>query len=159
MTNYLKIKETVEKNSVLELSSSFTKAGSIFTFVLALVFFLIVITSITTHPGAIKGNMMLTLALITLIFGLSTYQLLHAADAKLKGKQLILKTVLGKEYQIHVNQIQNVSGFALKSTKYTIIKFADIDNTLRTILILNSNSIIFGRETSAKDIIQIAQQL
>ena len=158
MTNYLKIKESVEKNYSLNLSSSFTKFVAILSAVLLSLLAIFALYKMLSDPYNIDASSFFFFLLIGVITALSIYQVLHIADAKLKGKYLILKTIPGKEYQIHINQIQSISGFALKSTRYMVIKFPDADNNIQTILILNAHSIFNSEKLNAKDIIEMAQK-
>ena len=103
MTNYLKIKESVEKNYSLNLSSSFTKFVAILSAVLLSLLAIFALYKMLSDPYNIDASSFFFFLLIGVITALSIYQVLHIADAKLKGKYLILKTIPGKEYQIHIN--------------------------------------------------------
>ena len=70
-----------------------------------------------------------------------------------------MKKVIGKKYEVDVSQVEKVSSFQSKSTKYTTVKFKDNNGNPEKALILNSNSIIFGKEVTAGEVIKLAQQI
>ena len=159
MRNLEQVKEKIEKEQIIYLSSNFTKAGAIIGVLAAIAAAVIFLPKIFTNPEGFKFNLLLVGILTIVFLALAFYQLIYAADAKLKGKKLILKKVIGTSYEIDVNQVEKVSTFKSKSTKYTTVSFKGNNGNPEKALILNSNSIIFGRETSAGDIIEFAKSV
>lgn len=156
MEDLEQIKTDLENGYTVELSSGFTRAGAIFT-VLA-VGFLAVILLAVIEAGTMSKKLIAGSVLALLVY-LSLYQLIYAATAELEGKQLRLKKVIGKRYEVDVNQVEKVSMFNLKNTKYSIIRFKDNNGNPAKALILNSNSPLFGVDVAAGEVIQMAQKM
>lgn len=159
MRNLEQVKETIEKEQIIYLSSNFTKVGVIIGALAAIATAIIFLPNIFTNPDGFKFNFFLLVILIMVFLGLAFYQLIYAAEAKLKGKKLILKKVIGTTYEIDINQVEKVSTIKSKSTKYTTVTFKGNNGNPEKVLILNSNSILTGREVSAGDIINFAKTI
>lgn len=156
MEDLEQIKTDLENGYTVELSSSFTRAGAIFT-VLAVGFIAVILLAvIETAPMSKK---LIAGSVLALLVYLSLYQLIYAATAELEGKLLRLKKVIGKRYEVDVNQVEKVSMFSLKNTKYSIIRFKDNEGNPAKALILNSNSLLFGVDVAAGEVIKMAQKM
>ena len=159
MDDLEKIAKKIEQEQRIQLSSDFTKVGAITGIIAgvgAAVFFSY---EVLTISGPLQWNKLLAGVLGFVLFFLTLYQLMYAAEADLKGKKLNIKKVIGKSYEIDVNQVTKLSSFNSKSTKYTLVRFTAPTGKLEKALILNNNSILLGREIVAGDVIKLAQQI
>ncbi len=159
MRDLEKLREKIQKEQTIQLSSDFTKGGAILGVVISVVAAFFLVPKILNNPDGFQTNMLIAGLLLLVLIFLTFYQLIFAAEAELKGKKLKMKKVIGKEYEVDVSQVEKVSSFQSKSTKYTIVKFKDINGNPEKALILNSNSIIFGKEVTAGEVIKLAQQI
>ena len=154
-----KLREKIHNEQTIQLSSDLTKGGAIFGVVISVVVAFFLIPIILGNSDGLQANILIAgLLLIVLIF-FAFYQLIFVAEAELKGKRLKMKKVIGKRYEIDVGQVKKVSSFKSKSTTYTTVKFKDDNGNSEKILILNSNSIIFGKGVTAGEVIKLAQQV
>jgi hypothetical protein len=153
------LKEEIKDGRTIQLSSNFTKGGSILGALVAVIaaFFLVPIIQ-SNQTGLETRTIIGGLLLLLLVFA-TFYQLIFAAKAELTGRNLKLKKVIGTAYEIDISQIVGVSTFHSKNTKYTTVKFKDNNGNPQKVLILNSNSVIFGEEVAAGDVIKLAQQI
>lgn len=75
------------------------------------------------------------------------------------ARPLHLNNVIGKKYKVDVGQITKISSFRLKTTKYTQLRFTDEQGQAQKALILSSNSILFGKQATAGDVLKLAQKI
>ena len=136
----------------------FTKGGAILGVVISTVATILLAPKIINNPDGFEVHHGVAGLLLLALIYLTVYQLIFATEAELKGKTLKLKKVIGKKYEINVNQVEKISSFQTQSTKYTNIQFKDNNGNPERALILNSNSILFGKEVTAADVIKLAQQ-
>ena len=159
MKDLEKLVEQIKKEQTIYLSSDFTKGGAIIgvIFVVGASFF--IVPKLFDTSEGFQFNILIASALLLVLGAFAVFQLMYAAEAKLRGKKLILNKVIGKNYEVDVSQIEKISSFKSRSTKYTYLKFKGMDGNPEKALIFNSNSILFGKETSAGDVIKLAQQV
>ncbi len=149
----------IAAGKTVQLSSDFTKGGAILGVLSALGAAAFLAPKFFNNPEGVKWNVVFAGVLFLGLIYLTFYQLVFAAEASLKGKKLVLKKVIGKQYEIDVSQVEKLKSFQSKSTKYTLLHFRGNDGKPEKALILNSNSILFGKEITAGEVIQLAQQL
>ena len=154
-----RLKEKIQKEQTIQLSSDFTNGGAILGVVISVVAAFFLVPKILNNPEGFQANMLIAGLLLLVLIFLTFYQLFFAVEAELKGKKLKMKKVIGKKYEVDVSQVEKVSSFQSKSTKYTTLKFKDNNGNPEKALILNSNSIIFGKEVTAGEVIKLAQQI
>ena len=106
----------------------------------------------------IEQNVIIIIALFVFLNIYAGLQFFYSCEAYLKGKTLSIKKVFRKEININIETILEVNSFTIKSTKFTIIKY-ELDGRFEWASITNSNSIIFGIEYSAAEIIKIAKNI
>jgi len=86
------------------------------------------------------------------------YQFFRISDARLEGRSLKLKKILGSEINIDIDEIVKIRSFSAKSTKYTTIRYV-VGEKINKALIVNSDSALFGREISAGDVLKKAKEI
>ena len=152
------IKTALQRKEIVTLSSKMTHIGAYGAPVIALVGCAVFWSELlkSTRVDAIQ---MAIGGLLLIILGFSIYQLLVMSTATLEGKKVRLRKVLGKSYTFELKDIEKASSFALKNTRYTLLKFTDTDQKQQKVLLINSRSLLFGSEPSAKEIITLAQEL
>jgi hypothetical protein len=153
------LKQQIKHGEEIKLSSDFTTSGVILGLIVGLLGSAVLFSKIFNNLVDFKANILFAGVLMIVLLLLVLYQAAYAVTAKLEGKQLILKKVLGGRTELDVQQVHKISTFALKSTKYTNIKYTDSSGNTGRALIMNSNSLLFGREVSAGEIIKLAQAL
>ncbi|MTB51713.1 hypothetical protein [Lewinella sp. W8] len=154
-----KLREKIQKGQTIQLSSDFTKGGTYITIGISIIAAIFLTPKILDSSEGLQTNILLAGVMLLVLVALAIYQLLYAAEAELRGKKLTLKKITGKEFVIDVNQVNKTSSFQSRSTKYTILKFVDGSGNPETALIMNSNSILFGKEVTAGEVVKLAQQL
>ena len=159
MNDLVKLKRKIEQGEPIKLSSGFTKAGAISAVLLVLVVAYFMAPQMFNKSDGLQANVIVAGILFLVLIFLAFYQLIFASEAELTGKKLKLKKVIGKVYEINVDQIEKIRSFRSKSTKYTIIRFKTNNGLTEKALILNSNSILFGKEVTAGEAIEMAQKI
>jgi len=109
------------------------------------------------NPTNQQSNLIVALIVGIALAVFVVLQIVYISDAYIKGTELIFKRVFQKEEIIKLEQIKNTSEFTIKNTRYTIVKYLTSQSELKTRLIVNSRSLIFGNELSANQIISIAK--
>lgn len=121
MKNIEELKNQIARGTEIKISSKYTNFGVIGSIVGVFVILPLILTTIniTDDKGILIIASLLTLALAVL----TILQFKYAVNARLNGNSLIVKSVFGNEEQITLDQIQDLKEFALKNTKYTIVKY------------------------------------
>lgn len=158
MTIEERLKEKISRGHAVQLSSDITQ-GAVFLVALAAVIMAIVIGYKMTGEGGLSTNMLMAGGLTAALMAFAVFQTLHAAEAELKGKKLVLRKVIGPKYEVDVSRVVKMSSFNTQSTKYTLVRFQAEDGTEQKALIIGSNSLLFGRDHSAEDVIRLAQSV
>jgi hypothetical protein len=158
MSNSNSYRMELERELPIQLSSDWTKFIVIGSVVVGVLGSLFVFLVFDRSKGTPTTQFIGTIGLIAIV-GLVIYQLVIAAEAVLVAKNLTLNKIIGKEYDINVDDIEKLSSFSTRRIKYTFIRFVDDEGKTQRALILNSNSFIYGKEDTAIDIIKEAQSL
>lgn len=153
------IRESIRKKEAIQISTRFTKWGTVLSAFITIPAVLSLWVLVTSNLGSRGATQILVMLLLLVITGLIVFQTIFAAEAVLEGKQLFINKILGPKYELDVSQIDKISHFQLKRTQYTIVKFHDNQGIASTALIMNSNSIIWGKEVPAAEILKMAQQM
>lgn len=153
------IRESIRKKEAIQISTRFTKWGTVLSAFILIPAVLSLWLLLTSNLGSRGASQILAMLLLLVITCLIVFQTIFAAEAVLEGKQLFINKILGPKYELDVSQIDKISHFQLKRTQYTIVKFHDNQGIAGTALIMNSNSIIWGKEVPAAEILKMAQQM
>ena len=155
------IRDSIRKKEAIRISSGFTKWGtvlSVFILIPAILSVWILVSS-STNVFHSRATFILATFLLLVISGLVAYRTIFTAEAVLEGKQLFLNKLFGPKYELDVSQIDKISYFRMRRTQYTFISFHDNQGIASKALILNSNSVIWGKEVPAAEILRMAQQM
>ncbi len=148
----------LKNGTPIQLSMRYSRGLVILNFVIVTLFALCMFG--TYNPAnEVKPSLILAGLALVLLFAFVTCQLLFSRYAEIRGKKILLKSIFGKEQEISLGQITKLSTFRLRRTIYTHLKFTNDNGYEERVLILNSNSMLFGKEVAASEIIQLAQQV
>jgi len=153
------IRERIRKKEAIQISTRFTKWGAVLSAFILIPAVLSLWMLVSSNLRDRSVTQMIAMLLLFLLSCLIVFQTIFAAEAVLEGKQLFINRILGPKYELDVSQIDKISYFRLSRTQYTIVKFHDNQGIARTALIMNSNSIIWGKEVPAAEILRMAQQM
>lgn len=160
MDNYENLKNLILNGQPVRISTtitSFSVIGSAAVILLAVLFIgPPVFHSVINAP---KPGIGISFLFMILLVSLVLYQLVFAAHADLTGRRLTLSKLIGPAYEIDVDQVEKISSFRLRGTIYTNLKFRDDMGILHRALILNSNSLFFGRDVPSGILIKLAQTI
>ncbi|QKG78886.1 hypothetical protein [Tenuifilum thalassicum] len=146
----------LEKGRPVKVSSDFSFFGAFIGLIIVLLYSFILF-AIMKDPSTEFNKLALPLIFYFIILGLTIYQFIFVSKVFLVGNKLLIKKIFRKKETVLLNQIQNISTFRLKNTKYTIVSYK-LDNGLESkALILNSNSVLFGKQETLEDLLEYAK--
>ncbi|MGL4630868.1 MAG: hypothetical protein ACRCVT_06645 [Leadbetterella sp.] len=141
------------KNETIVLSSNKLKVGVYFQGVLLLLLPIIFYFVIKGNSNPSLVGPILAILLSFVLAGFVAYNFMYYADAKIDNNKLILKKLFRPSIDFNFKEIQSVSSFRLKRTKYITVKMLHLDNSVEKFLILESNSILMPSKHDAERIL------
>ncbi len=138
----------LEKGRPVKVSSDFSFFGAFFSLAIVILF------SMVIFHNKVAG---LPIVIYIALLGLCIFQFAYVSKVILEGDKLIIKKLFRKSEVINLSQIVNISTFKLKSTKYTFLKYNIDEYKESKALILNSNSVLFGKQDTLKDLLEYSK--
>jgi hypothetical protein len=135
----------LEKGRPVKVSSDFSFFGAFLSLAIAILFSIVIFNSKVTG---------LPIVIYIVLLGLCIFQFVYVSNVILEGDKLIIKKLFRKTEVIFLSQIVDISTFKLKSTKYTFLKYNIDEYKDSKALILNSNSVLFGKQDTLKDLLE-----
>lgn len=132
------------------LSSKFTKIGLYLGTLILLVMIPIIFNLFSQknefHIGMLIGGIIFLVMIVFLV-----YLFKFVSHAKIENNKLIFTKQFSSPETYSFNQIDTISSFRLKNTKYTIVTMKNRHNTTDKYVVMNSKSILFKDKIDAED--------
>lgn len=133
----------------ITLSSKFTKVG-LYLSVLIILVMLPVIFNLFSQSNEFHIGMLIAGVILLAMVGFLIYQFKFVSHAKIENNKLVFTKQFSAPEVYSFDQIDEVSSFRLKNTKYTTVKMKNRHNTIDKYMIINSKSLLFKDKVDAE---------
>lgn len=141
----------MKKENEIKLSSSWTIPSMILMVITSLIF--VPVIFLMQQKQEISFWIILGDLLLIALVGFVFYLLFNVCIARIINDKLILRKLFKSKKEFSFNQIQKVSSFRLKRSKYIFVKIKHDSSHSETFVILNSSSILSFEDMDAEEIL------
>lgn len=132
------------------LSSKFTKIG-LYLGTLILLVMIPIIFNLFSQKNEFHIGMLIGGIIFLVMIGFLVYLFKFVSHAKIENNKLIFTKQFSSPETYSFDQIDTISSFRLKNTKYTIVTMKNRHNTIDKYVVMNSKSILFKDKIDAED--------
>ena len=159
MGNLEKIRQNIAANVETRLSMRYSFLIVIILFVITIVSFLVFLEPYLDRQKVYDQDFLISGLFFVIPFGLLLFIGKYLSKLHITGKMLKIKRLFGEGEIINVKQIERVKYFRLKNTRYHWITYQNNFNVTQKILVITTESFLWGKQPPIEDVIELATKM